>query len=180
MPFLAVGWAGAGTATASAAPPSTEATPSCLGCTGGGSAASSTGGAGGSELEAKVVLNENISTPIYVQCDTCIDKRFAVKNSGISCLSLIFNLNNPRMKILHAKNWFKVARYDEPHTIFFGRLIRTESSVVKGNHSLSLWVAWHGFNSRRVLKLTAALGHFAWCWAHQCTDTRAFILLHSL
>ena len=26
----------------------------------------------------------------------CIDQRFAFKNSGISCLALIFNLNNAR------------------------------------------------------------------------------------
>ena len=31
------------------------------------------------------------------------DKRFAVKNSGTSCLALIFNLSHPRMMILQAK-----------------------------------------------------------------------------
>ena len=41
------------------------------------------------------------------------DKRFAVKNSDILGLALIFNLSNLRMTILHAKNRFKVARYDE-------------------------------------------------------------------
>ena len=34
---------------------------------------------------------------------TCIDKSFAVKNSGISWMPLIFNLSNPRTTILHAK-----------------------------------------------------------------------------
>ena len=43
---------------------------------------------------------------------TCIDKRFAVKNSGISCLALILNLSNLSTTILHAKIWFKVAVYD--------------------------------------------------------------------
>ena len=55
---------------------------------------------------AKIVWKENISTPIYVECDKmpwCIDQRFAFKNSGISCLSLIFNLNNPRTTVLYAK-----------------------------------------------------------------------------
>ena len=44
----------------------------------------------------------------------CINQRFAVNNSGISCLALIFNLNNLRMTILQVKNWFrvKVGRYD--------------------------------------------------------------------
>ena len=45
----------------------------------------------------------------------CIDKR--VKNSGyesgIPCLALIFKMSNPITTILHAKNLFKVARYDE-------------------------------------------------------------------
>ena len=59
--------------------------------------------------------SENISTPIYENEITCIDKRFAIKNSGISCLASIFNLSKSRLipgiTILHAKNWFKVARY---------------------------------------------------------------------
>ena len=33
----------------------------------------------------------------------CIDQRFAFKNSRISCLALIFNLNNPRTIVLYAK-----------------------------------------------------------------------------
>ena len=33
----------------------------------------------------------------------CIDQRFAFKNSRISCLALIFNLNNPRTTVLYAK-----------------------------------------------------------------------------
>ena len=37
------------------------------------------------------------------------DQRFNVKNSGISCLTLILNLSNPRMTILLAKNGFKFA-----------------------------------------------------------------------
>ena len=57
---------------------------------------------------------------------TCIDKRFVVNNTGISCLALIFNLRNPKTTILlqcrndnpvGAKNWFKVARYDESNTV---------------------------------------------------------------
>ena len=49
---------------------------------------------------------------------TYIDKRFVVKNSGILCLTLIFNLSNLRMTIVHA-NWFKVARYDKSCTVLF-------------------------------------------------------------
>ena len=61
-----------------------------------------------------------------MQQHVLIIKRFAGKNSGISCLALIFNLSNPRMKILHAKKWFKIARYDESYTTFFERLIQVD------------------------------------------------------
>ena len=47
--------------------------------------------------------SENISTPSMSNAIRCIDQRFAFKNSGISCLALIFNLNNPRTTILYAK-----------------------------------------------------------------------------
>ena len=40
------------------------------------------------------------------------DQRFDVKNSGISCLTLILNLSNPRMTMLLAKNGFKFAIYN--------------------------------------------------------------------
>ena len=65
---------------------------------------------------------------------TCINKRFAVKDSGISCLALIFN---PRTTILHENNWLKVARYDESCSIFFWRLIRTHGLVVMASTSES-------------------------------------------
>ena len=55
---------------------------------------------------------------------TCINKRFAVKNSGICCLALIFNLRIQRMTlaILHAKNQFNIARCDKSNTAFFNIL----------------------------------------------------------
>ena len=52
---------------------------------------------------------------------TSVDKRFADKNPGILYLALICNLSNQRTTILHAKNWFKVARNDGSNTVFFGR-----------------------------------------------------------
>ena len=33
----------------------------------------------------------------------CINQRFVFKNSSISCLALIFNLNNLRTTVLYAK-----------------------------------------------------------------------------
>ena len=62
----------------------------------------------------KIQLQSMYNAIIY------FDKRLAVKNSGISCLSSIFDLlSNPRMKILQAKTRFKVAKYDNSYTVFF-------------------------------------------------------------
>ena len=63
----------------------------------------------------------------------CINKRFAVKNSGRSYLALIRNLSDPRTTILHAKNWFNVARCEEKYTVFFNRLIQTYGLVFKAS-----------------------------------------------
>ena len=48
--------------------------------------------------------------------DSNLCKRFAVKNSGICCLALKFNLNNPRMKSLQSKNQFKIVKFKELYT----------------------------------------------------------------
>ena len=45
-----------------------------------------------------------------------IDQRFAFKNSGISCLALIFNLSNLRTTIMQAQ--LQVARYNKTNTVF--------------------------------------------------------------
>ena len=101
-----------------------------------------------------------------------IDKRFTVKISVISCQVLIFDLSNPRTTILHTKNGLKNARYDELYTVFLNT-----------NQWLSgfgeQWVGQHGFDSRRVLKLFTAFGHFAWRWARRCTHMNSFVLLRS-
>ena len=49
----------------------------------------------------------------------CIHKLFAFKNSGISCLALIYNLSNLRRTILHAKKRLQVARCNESYTVLF-------------------------------------------------------------
>ena len=41
----------------------------------------------------------------------CINQRVVFKNSGISCLALIFNLSNWRTTILHAKKWLQVVKH---------------------------------------------------------------------
>ena len=48
------------------------------------------------EYWEKNVQSENISTPIYVECYKMYRSKFAFKNSGISCLALIFNLESQK------------------------------------------------------------------------------------
>ena len=62
---------------------------------------------------------------------TCIDEGFLSAKSGISCLALkIFNLSNPEMTILDAKNQLKVARYKELSTVFFSGWIQSHGLVI--------------------------------------------------
>ena len=83
----------------------------------------------------KIVWRGKIQLQSMSNALMCIYKRFSAKNSGISCLALIFYLSNPRTTImrmiLHAKNRFKVARYDQLYTVFF----QTHGLVVKANNS---------------------------------------------
>ena len=76
----------------------------------------------------------------------CINQRFAFKNSGIAYLVLIFNWNNPRTTILHAKKAIPGCEKLRVIYCFFQEtrtLIRTFDSVIKAA-------------SRRMLKLFAA------------------------
>ena len=41
----------------------------------------------------------------------CINHRFEFKNFGISCLALMFNLNNQRMTILYTGPGLQVAKH---------------------------------------------------------------------
>ena len=88
-------------------------------------------------------IEQNLCQEIYFQIQSmsnitkCIDKRFAIKNVGRSCLALTFNLNIPKMKTLHAKiglkERFKVAGYHKTYTIFFNRSTWTYGSVVEAS-----------------------------------------------
>ena len=49
----------------------------------------------------------------------CIDQRFAFKNSRISCLALIFNLNNTRTTVLYSKKTDCRWRNTTSHMPFF-------------------------------------------------------------
>ena len=118
--------------------------------------------------EVKIFQLQSMSNAIR-----CIDQRFALKNSRISCLALIFNLNNRRTTILYTK--ISVAGGEiRRYTAFFEEWIRTYGLAVKVSRMESgdmVSISDECWNSRSPT---------AWHWARQCTDTRAFILQHSL
>ena len=70
-------------------------------------------------IEQKIEPSENISTPIYVEGNKMYWSRFVFKNSWISCLALIFNLNNPRRTVLYAKKIGCTWRDTTSHILFF-------------------------------------------------------------
>ena len=78
------------------------------------------------------------------------------------------------------KKRFHVARNDESSlqscTVFFVKLIWNYGSVVKASSSELRYMGSILAGYWKPLPL----GHFAWHWASQCTETRAFVLLHSL
>ena len=60
-------------------------------------------------VEQKLCDVKNFQLQSMSNAITCIDKRFVVKDSGRSCVALIFNLSNQKTTILHAKYRFQVA-----------------------------------------------------------------------
>ena len=54
---------------------------------------------------------ENISAPIYVQCDNMYKKEASCQEFCDTWFGLEIWLSNPKMKRMHVKHLFKVARY---------------------------------------------------------------------
>ena len=102
----------------------------------------------------------------------CIEKRFAVKNSGISCVALMLNLSNLKMKIQHrSKKLVQGCEIQWPIYSFLYILIQAYDLVVKassrnsgdgfgGDHPviLSMWGAMYsgvGWSSSQTPNCTA-------------------------
>ena len=98
----------------------------------------------------------------------CIVQRFAFKNSRISCLALIFNLNNPRTTVLLAKKSVTGCEIRRVIYCFF--------RVTDTNPWLSSEFGDFGSIPDECWEALQPLGHFAWHWARQCTDTSAFYI----
>ena len=71
------------------------------------------------------------------------------------------------------KNLLQMARYDESYYVFLEQLIRTHGLLVNVSRRES---GYMGSNPEECWNSLQRLGHFAWHWARQCTDTRAFYL----
>ena len=123
---------------------------------------------------AKIVQSENISSPIYVECNQMYQSKVCNQESRISCLALIFNLRHRSTTVLYAKKWvapLQVAKYDESCTFF--RAIDTKQ-----------WLSWYetmelddmGSIPDECWNDQQRPGHFVRHWARQCTDTRAFCI----
>ena len=56
--------------------------------------------------EEKIFQTQSMSNVIIYD-----DQRFAMKNSGISFVTSIFDLSQPKITIKHAKNQFEFAKY---------------------------------------------------------------------
>ena len=89
----------------------------------------------------KIVQNENISTPIYVEC---IDQRFAFKNSGISCLAFIFNLSNKERQSCTQKIGSRLR-----DTITYTQVLVKASRGVSGNMGSILSGYWNSLHWAR-------------------------------
>ena len=112
---------------------------------------------------------------VLVWYERYINKRFAFKNFGISCLALIFTRSNSRTTIKKSIQGCKirVIRQVMYHcTVFFSSLIWTYGLVVMASSSKSRDL---GSIPAKVWIPLQPLGHFAWLWALQCTDTRLFM-----
>ena len=127
------------------------------------------------ELWAKIARSENISTPIYVERDKMYRSKVCVQEFSYfvtnSCLALIFKLKNPSTTVPYAKK--SVAGGEIRRVIYRFFSIRTYGLVVMACCKES---GDMGSIPDECWNPLLRLGHFAWHWARQCTDTRAFYI----
>ena len=119
---------------------------------------------------AKLVWRENVSIPIYTNVIVCAHQRFEVKISANFLVYVVWpQFSNWAIQKWRswAKNLFKFARYDDTHTVFFGRSIWTDGLEVKASHSESGNI---GLNTAGYWKFLQLLGYFAWHRARQWTE----------
>ena len=80
--------------------------------------------------------SENISTPIYVECDKMYRSKVCVQEFSYFVSGLDIQLEkseyySPVRKKIRCSLNLQVAKYDYPFTVFFTQLIQTNGLVVK-------------------------------------------------
>ena len=109
---------------------------------------------------AKIVRSENISTPIYVECDKMYRSKVCVQEFWYFVPGLDIQLeqsenNSPICK----KNRLQVAKYNKSHTGYFKSMIRIYGVAVKVCHRESVDL---GSIPDEYWNALLLLGHFAW------------------
>ena len=126
---------------------------------------------------AKIVQSENISTPIYVECDKMYRSKVCVQEfsyfvSGLDIQVEKSEYYSPvRQKI--SCRWWNMRSHIPFFSSYSYYFIRTYGLVVKTGCRESGDVGSIPDDCWNPLQ---CLGHFAWHWARQCTDTCAFYI----
>ena len=120
----------------------------------------------------QIVQSEIVSTPMHVECNkiskVCIQQLWYLV-PALDIQLKKFENNNPVCKKIGCR-----LQNTTSNIPFFGHLIWTYGLAVEVSSRESGVL---GLISTGCWNPVQPLGHFAWHWASQCTDMRAFILL---
>ena len=128
-----------------------------------------------SENWAKIVQSEKISTPIFFECDKRYQSKDCVQGftyfvSGLD-IQLQQSENNSPVRKTNGCRWRNTTSHIP---FFFLQLIWTNGLVVKNLRPFAesrATLVWFLMSAETL----QPLGHFAWHWARQCTDMRAYL-----
>ena len=108
----------------------------------------------------------------YVECDKMYRSKVCIQYFSY----FVSWYSTWKIRVLQSctrKNLLQVAKYDDSYYVFFEKSIRTHGLVVNVSRRES---GDMGSNPEECWNALQRLGHFAWHWARQCTDKRAFYL----
>ena len=124
------------------------------------------------EQWAKIVQSENISTPIYVECDKMYRPKVCVQEFSYFVFGLDIQLEKPEYYSPVSKKMVAVAKYDESDTVISLLLIWINGLVVK--------TGWWVLNSSAAPQpFCVALSpsvHWHNCFLYCCTLYNFFFL----
>ena len=79
--------------------------------------------------------SENISTPIYIECDKMYRSKVCVQEFTYFVSGLDVQLEKTEMIVLYAKKWLQMAKYYESCTVSFWQIIGTTGLAVEVSRS---------------------------------------------